>query len=116
MADPIKSAGGVQRYSVAYAPKFLGRKVLGMDQNPDGGWIMYRHHQAAIAATVEEMKDYYIKLDASRRQVTALMEVVKALVMGNDIAYDRKMTMESWPDSSIRKMAVKALEEHSNDR
>jgi hypothetical protein len=69
MTDPLKSAGGVQIYKVRGEwsdPPFL---TIGFAE-----MVMLADHQAAIAA---------------------LLEVVKALVMGNDIAFDRKLTMES---------------------
>lgn len=40
-----------------------------------------------------------------------LLDALKAVVIGNDIAYSRKQTLESWPDSSFRRQALDAIQE-----
>lgn len=60
---------------------------------------------------VVECRALRTERDSLKERVAALEKALRCVVDGNDLAFNRGHSMQSWPDSFFRKEAARALSE-----
>ena len=82
-----------------------------MEKLSDKEWLALRRYSTA---PLSEVWRDAIDIVLAQRPVSytaedALVEALENIIDGNDLACERKQTLESWPDSHFRKMGRAAL-------